>query len=383
MNVLFVSPVVPWPLTSGGRIRTFQLLRQVQLRGVQVHLRAVRDSAWTPQVDAHLAEHCASVRSFPRSPASALQHVGKAKLERWFHSEPLRGHLREALHGETFDCIHVDELFSTPSLPDELPAPLVVNHHKLDVEFAQATGASAFDLSKLRRLERRIAERTPHHIVCSVEDANRLRGRYPELDVHVVGNGADPEQLPSPASLREPGRMLFLGSLDYEPNIDAVRHFVREVLPSIRAARPDAHFAVAGSRPGEQVRALAGPGVQIIGAVNDASSEFARAAVCVVPLRIGGGSRLKIAEALALGCPLVSTTIGAEGLPVRDGEHLSLADSPDEFAAATLEALERHPDEQVRRGRELAENELTWARMAEDLEGAWRASSPSKNRTNC
>lgn len=374
MNVLCVSPVVPWPLLSGGRIRTYQLLRHLRQRGISVHLRAVRDEAWTPECDARLAEHCESVRSFPRSAAGVIERLKMPKQERWFHSNALVSHLASELQGSNFDCIQADELFIATALPKNLTAPVVVQHHKLDVEFAQATGSSALDIAKLRRLESALAARHAHHIVCSDEDAQRLAARHPALHTHVVPNGVDTHAFAlTPDALRESGRLLFVGSLDYAPNIRAVREFVRDVLPRVQAQRTDARLAIVGARPVSEVHALASKDVSVVGEVADVRTELARASVCVVPLTIGGGSRLKIAEALAAGCPIVSTTIGAEGLPVRDGEHISLADDPDAFAAACLRVLAERPIEQVARGRELAERELTWAQMAERLEATWNS----------
>jgi len=381
MDVLFLSPVPPWPPRSGGRIRTLELLKAVSNR-VRVHLCYVREpdalDAGDAAVHDALLPHCASVKSFARTAPSTLERVARPKLARWFHSAPLEQWVRSELARGAMDLVHVDEMFVHSVVPQVDPTPLVIHHHKLDVEFAQATGTSPYDLSKLRRLERAACTRTPHHILCGEPDAERLGGRAPGLTCHVVPNGVDPEHFQPTSTPRVPGRLLFLGSLDYAPNVQALEWFLNGILPRVRATRPDAHLHVVGARPSPAVHSLvaaAGEGVELLGEVEDVRPHLAEAALMVVPLRAGGGSRLKIVEALAAGCPVVSTPVGAEGLELVDGEHLSLADGEAPFAESVTRLLADPAlaAKQSSAGRERVLERNTWSALGERLQGAWRS----------
>lgn len=192
------------------------------------------------------------------------------------------------------------------------------------------------DVGRWARLERAAAASHPT-FVCSDLDRARLDGR-----THVVAN---PAPAPPPGFVRapDPARpvLLFVGSLTYDPNTDAVAHACRDILPLVRAARPDVVLRVVGRGGAAAVAALAGtPGLELVGEVDDLAPELAAAHLAVVPLRFGGGTRVKILEAFAHGLPVVATPIGAEGLPVTSGVECELAAAPDAFAAACLRLLD-------------------------------------------
>jgi glycosyltransferase involved in cell wall biosynthesis len=199
----------------------------------------------------------------------------------------------------------------------------------------------------------------------------------------LVENGVDLDHF-APVSERasNAAELLFLGSLDWYPNQDAVEYLLEEILPFLSARSPEVRLRIVGRRaPPELAKLVArSSGVELVGEVADVRPYLARARVVLVPLRIGGGSRIKILEALAMGKAVVSTTIGAEGLAVTNGVHLLLADSPEAFADSTLQLL-KSPEEQARlgiEGRKLVEGRYSWDTAAEALESAWlRVSRPS------
>ncbi len=193
--------------------------------------------------------------------------------------------------------------------------------------------------AKLRAYERDVFRRVHAVVVCSEEEAVALRDRTPGAPVWVVPNGAD-TGLPLPEIPVHPERLFFFGRLDYHPNRDAIEYFVNTILPSIRSARPGVEFHVAGADNGTVERLLAGvPGTRFHGRVPQLAPELAASAVVVVPLRVGGGTRLKILEAMAAGRPVVSSSVGAEGLQVSSGHDIILADDPAAFADAVLDLL--------------------------------------------
>jgi len=191
----------------------------------------------------------------------------------------------------------------------------------------------------MRRWEPCYAERFGRCITVSEADRRLLRTVNPRLQVDVVANGVDTKVYqPLPQEGTSPS-LLFIGKMSYRPNGDAVLYFCREILPRIRRMIGEVEMWIVGKDPLPEVRQLNGDGVYVTGRVDDVVPYYSRSTACVVPLRAGGGTRLKILEAMALGRPVVSTSVGAEGLDVVDGEHLLIADSPEQFAEKTVRLL--------------------------------------------
>jgi glycosyltransferase involved in cell wall biosynthesis len=197
---------------------------------------------------------------------------------------------------------------------------------------------------RMVRFEGEACRRFDEVIAVSTSDAEALRKAYGLSRVSVVETGVDLEYFTRPAGVATaPREIVFLGSMDWMPNQDAVRFFVSDILPRVRASVPDAVFRIVGRNPPAPIRALADAerGIEVTGSVPDVRPYLTRAAVCVVPLRVGGGTRLKIYEAMAMEVPVVSTRIGMEGLPVTDGRELLVADTPEDFAGAVVRLLEQ------------------------------------------
>ncbi|TAJ18480.1 MAG: glycosyltransferase [Planctomycetota bacterium] len=389
MDVLFASPVLPWPLDSGGRIRTYHLARNAA-RECRVHLRCVLADGQDRADVRHLAPWCASVELFERSEPGPLRTLARAKIERWFHSTALHARLREECASGRYALLHVDELLLARAVDARPAIPVVQHHHKLDADlFASTTGGRGpqrhFDLWKLRRLERASLARTRQHVFCSADDRASFEQRNGPTQAAIVANGYDPEHFGAPRAeraTREPERLLFVGSLSYEPNVNACARFVDDVLPRLVARRPRLVLDIVGRAPAPAVRALAGPNVAIHADVPDVVPFLERCAVFVVPLRIGGGTRLKIPEALALAAPVVSTSIGAQGLDLVHGEHLLLADT----GAALGDAIESLLADPARAaalgaaGRAHVERHYAWPQLAQQLVAFWRATAAAAPR---
>jgi hypothetical protein len=392
MKVLFVCPFVPWPLVNGGKIRTYHLIREASALA-EIHLRVIQEPQPAPDARSALEPWCASLEFFERSRPGRIERWKLPKLERWFHSRPLLAAVRGDLARGGFRLVHLDELLLARVVPPERSVPVLQHHHKLDtVLYGSLPGdeglARHFDLWKLRRLEAESARRYRHHLLCSQEDADLLRARYGALDCAVLPSGFDPLSFrpAAPPLARAPGELVFLGSMDYGPNVEAVRRFAREILPRIRALRPGVTFTIVGADPAPEVRALEGPGLRVTGRIEHVQPYLERASVLVVPLAIGGGTRLKIVEALALGTPVVSTTIGAQGLGLEHGQHLLLADDDEAFARAVLRLLDDPAagERLGRTGSAFVHEHYSWRRLAQELVDTWErvafqgALSPSR-----
>ena len=380
MKVLFVSPVVPWPPDAGGRIRTSELLRAVQ-GDAEVDLLCMLAPGQSPQAVEPLRARCASVRAFDRTRAGPVMRWSAPKLERWFHSRDLEAALAAGIEGGVYDLVHIDEMFLARTVPPRPGVRVCVHHHKLDTVLyeqlpARNPLAKGFDQWKLRRLEAEAARLWDQHLVCSEVDAAILRARYPNLTVGVIESGFDPDRFTPSDEPRDADRILFLGSLGYGPNVDAATMLLRELLPRLRAARPQLGVDIVGSEPAPELVALieSTPGVELSADVDDVRPYLARAGALVVPLRIGGGTRLKIVEALGMETPVVSTFMGAQGLAFRDLEHLRLAGGPEALVAALLQVL-GEPEaarDMARRGRQLALERYTWPSLGARLLEHWK-----------
>jgi sugar transferase (PEP-CTERM/EpsH1 system associated) len=225
--------------------------------------------------------------------------------------------------------------------------------------------------AKLARYEKTFLREFDAHIAVSERDRRELLAIDPSARVHVVENGVDTRLFEGVgAKPVAKDSLVFVGSMDYHANADAAREFAHKAWPLIRAARPDLRFVIVGRNPTGEVKALASlPGVEVAGSVPDVRPYYERAAAAVVPLRIGGGSRLKILEAMAAEVPVVSTRLGAEGLPTRDDVELLLADSVEGLVEPVL-AVTRDRERAARltrAGRALVLSRYDWSAVGEAM----------------
>jgi glycosyltransferase involved in cell wall biosynthesis len=255
------------------------------------------------------------------------------------------------LNQQSYEGLVADELCMTPYIELRLDLPRVIWRQKIDsVHYAEVSAARPWSIDKildwiearkLRRYERRKIPIYQGCVTCSEADAEWVRRDAPYLPVQVVPNGVDLDFFqPSGLSRAIPPILLFVGTLYYYPNIDAINYFFSEIYPRIRLTRSDVRVQIVGLNPPVSIQRLGDlPGVEVIGGVPDVRPYYKQASVFIVPLRLGGGTRLKIVEAMAMGLPVVSTSTGAEGLSVHPGEDILIADDPQAFAEEVLRLL--------------------------------------------
>jgi glycosyltransferase involved in cell wall biosynthesis len=222
----------------------------------------------------------------------------------------------------------------------------------------------------LRHLEDRLLQICDAHTVCSERERNLLLERVPNARIEVIGNGVDVDFF---SNIREssPRRsLIFVGSMDYHANIDAALYFANEVWPLVRDRRPDLEFVIVGSRPAPEILALRSqPGITVTGTVDDVRPFYGRALAVVAPVRVASGTRLKVLEAMAAGVPVISTTLGVEGLTVTAGNDVLVADAPAEMAD-TVAALDTESplwQSIARNARELVKTRYDWPIIGERL----------------
>jgi glycosyltransferase involved in cell wall biosynthesis len=267
----------------------------------------------------------------------------------------------------------------------ERPPAVFVDSHNIDFDLARQyarTGSLGrrlyyrFNWRKLRREELGTYRDADGVYLCSEADERRLLDLVPGARTAVIPNGADVEYYrPRPADPAPDDRtVLFFGLLSYVPNVDAVLHFVHDIWPRIADAHPEARCKIIGGRPPPSLLALAGPRIELTGYVSDLRPHLAAASVLVVPLRLGGGTRLKIVEGMAMGKAIVSTTLGAEGIDAVPGRDLLIEDEPGGFADAVSRLLaQRGLAARIgQAARQLAVERYAWSRAALALEGFYR-----------
>jgi len=396
MRLLWLKSDLLLPLDKGGKLRTWHLLRHLAARHEITYLAFIEPD--TPQADIDgMKQVAADVETIRRSDtrkgswrfyADAALHlldplpyaVGK------YRSAAFRRRLRQLLEQHSFDVIVCDFLFPAVNLPPRLPCAAVIFTHNVESEiwrrYAEAADAPlarwlySVQHTRMMRYEERALRRFDGVLAVSNADRSTLTEIYPgaiHSPVHVVPTGVDTEYFTAAPSQPHSRELVFTGSMDWLPNEDAMQFFCREVLPRVRETEPGAALSIVGRSPTPAVSRLAAePGVRVTGRVDDVRPYMRDAALYVVPLRIGGGTRLKIFEAMAMGKAVVSTSIGAEGLPVTDNQHLVIADGAEPFAREIVRLLRdsaaRHRLETAARA--LVVERYDWSAVAGELETA-------------
>jgi sugar transferase (PEP-CTERM/EpsH1 system associated) len=390
MRVLQFAPRVCWPLDTGAKLRNYHLARVLALRA-RVSLLAFTDHECLSDTLGEIYDQVITVaRGSAYTPAKVARGiVGKTPLPVLnYTTDSMKRALEKLLSEDDFDIVQVEGIHLMSYLPILLQArrpPIVVcDWHNIESELMQrySERESGFlrraYASKTARLmcefERRALREFDAHVTVSERDAEQLRNLNPEARIFVIENGVDTAFY----SDHEIGardvslvlRIVFVGSMDYHANIDGAINFARQVWPRVRARRPELIFTIVGKDPSAQVRELAQlPGVEVTGTVTDVRPFYREAVAAVVPLNVGGGSRLKILEAMAAGVPVVSTTLGAEGLEVRHDKNILIADTNEQLAESIINLTENEAQRQElsNAGRALVSSRYDWSSLGAGL----------------
>lgn len=360
MTILYLAHSVPYPPSKGEKIRAFHQIRELA-RAHRVHLVCgIEERDDVTGLDA-LAKLCASVQAIPigriarRLRAVRALVLGEARSASSHSSAALGRLVKQTLRSERFDVILVSSVAVAKCVQRVNNIPKALDFVDVDSELWRATAAHrAGPLSWLDRLEARrlacyeveVARCFDHAIFVSKAEARTFGHRAGDPPVAVVGNGVDLDAFaPDPAQSvpQNPPEVVFTGTMDYFPNVDAVRYFSRSILPRVRDAVPQVRLSVVGRNPTRAVRRLTREHqVSVTGWVPDVRPHLARATVAVAPLRIARGIQNKILEAMASGVPVVATSVALEGLETTDGDGVRRADDPSSFAREVV-ALLRDP----------------------------------------
>jgi len=373
------------PIDTGGKIRSYNILRQL-IRSHEVTFLSDYSGEPAPSYEADIARELPGAQTIRTdSPeAGTLGHY-LGYVRGMFRAAPfavskfadraVRSQVTAWLNERRFDVAVCDFLVATINFPRTLATPTVLFQHNVESSLWKRRASTEskpvrrlaykLEAAKMERYERREVRR--FHSIIAVSDHDRRQMlEMGASEITVVPTGVDTQKYQvSPPANANPPRIVFTGSMDWEPNIDAVNYFCCEIFPHVRRELPDSIFQIVGRKPPAIVKRLACDYVEVTGTVPSVSDYLRDATVVVVPLRAGAGTRLKIFEAMAMGKAVVSTSIGAEGLDVHDGSDVILADEPAAFANAVVRLTR---DSGLRRQYELAAarvaSQYDWSNIA-------------------
>lgn len=376
MRILWVKANKLLPMHSGGDIRSYHIARHLASRHELCffsYYAGRPDPDYERQLTEHFPGACCIGTGGPQSgPARALDYLFRLAdrapyaVSR-FKSSRVQEQLDSWFKQGRFDVAVCDFLDAAVNFPFSRIVPSVLFQHNVESEIWRRHAEMEtnpvkrsiyrMELRKILVYEKAAVQGFPHVVAVSEHDRKLMSAWVDPSRVTVVPTGVDLRQYqPGFSQDREVGPLvMFVGAMDWEPNIDAVEFFCKEVWPSVLNQVPQARFRIVGRNPDRRVQRLAGSSIEVTGQVPAIIDHLREAPVVIVPLRIGGGTRLKIYEAMAAGKAIVSTSVGAEGLDVHHGQDIILADRPKEFAEAVLMFLE---DNDVRRRYERAAAEL-------------------------
>jgi polysaccharide biosynthesis protein PslH len=396
MRLLYFSAHQVWPLTSGNRLRDYHLARQLAKRASVTFVEMCHpgEQPSSPPSDCGFEEIISLKKGVGYTPLKIFRGiVGPVPLTvlNYFQTRSAL-QLANVLTRGRFSTVQIEgsQLSKYVSVINAAPnrPPIVVDWHNIESELIWRYSENTSLWPKkmlarrtsilLQRTEMMLLERCEAHTVVSERERQKLLGRCPCAHVYVIPNGVDTHFF-SAAQISEIRRntqvpipkrnILFVGSMDYHANIDAVTWFAKEVWPEISRRHPELEFVIAGRHPSLAVRALASEQIRVTGTVEDVRPFYAAAVTVVVPLRVAGGTRLKILEAMAAGVPVVSTRLGAEGIDATHDVDLLLADRSAEIISAIEQILgsAETSSRLIRAARDLVVRRYDWATLGDEL----------------
>jgi len=392
MKILIVDGMIPYPPADGGTLRVFNLLQRLSHHHDVSLLVLYNPLVQDESAAAFLRTCCAHVELVARRERSQRDYRrrllrgalrGESLRLAAYRSEEMADRVRSLTEDESFDIMDVQRPWMAPYVEAISPAsrcrkiltlydvPYVQYRRMMWAERDRRTKLRLFYMDWLfsKRTTLKYARRFDKCVLVSALDCDVLRRAGPDLDIAVVPNGVDIGNYSPLAGPPMTPTLLFVGKMNYVPNVDGAVFFCREIFPLIKRQVPDAKLLIVGQKPDRSVQALASDDVTVTGYVESVIPYYQQSLVSVVPLRAGGGTRLKILESMALGRPVISTPLGCEGLAVTPDEDILVADTPADFAAQTVRLLR---DGELRRrliinGRRLVETTYDWEAIAQQL----------------
>jgi len=390
VRILIITNTIPYPPVSGGALRVYNLLKRISKRHevwLATHLHSPNEAKGV----LHLQKFCQKVISallYRKHPIEHIPGLIRYALARWplelkfMYSKELEQKIRYLFSKIDFNIVHIMESslgLYLRVVPQNAQCKYILTFY--DINFSQIFRIANLEQNIIKKFrlwldscmmhywEPRYTKRFDRCITVSETDRELLLRANKHLRVDVIPNGVD-TKIYRPLSYKDKSNhLLFIGAMDFLPCVDAAIYFCKKILPRIKRIISDIEFWIVGKDPVAEIMQFDGNGVHITGRVPNVVPYYRKSSVCVIPLRAGGGTRLKILEAMALGRPIVTTSIGCEGLNVIDGEHLLIADTPEQFAKKTIHLLTNKTlyERLVNNARKLVVNHYDWDKIAKHL----------------
>lgn len=390
MKILFLTPYVPYPLNNGGLIRVHHLLLNLGQKHTVTAICMEPDNEPQAKGIAYFKEQGIRIETIPvaNNQKQELKRIyqllslvsSKPYQYKQYHSDAMQKAISKHLREGSYDLLMVE--FSQMGYYEfNTDLPRYVDQHNVEYEIMHRTYQT--EKSPLRKLlafsewkkyykqEIENCEKFTACLTTSQRDAEILQQRSPGMECHVISNGVDSEFFSPDNTAIDPNMVLFTGTISYYPNTEGILWFYQKIWPLIMAKNPDATFCIAGKSPPAEIQAIADsdPAVTATGMVDDMRDYYNKSAVVVVPLRVGGGTRLKILEGMSMSKAIVSTSVGAEGIDHTDGKDILLKDTPEDFSDAVVSVMR---DANLRLklekgGRSLVEAKYDWRAITKKL----------------
>lgn len=392
MRILMLTPYLPWPLHSGGQIRTYNLLKNLAHKHDISLFSFIRDDQEREYVK-KLEPFCSKIQLFKRTKSPwALRNILLSGFTPYpflvsiYLSQSAKAALQKELTERgKYDIIHAETFYVMPNIPQtNIPTLLVeqtieyLGYQTYTLEKAKPLFKPLLyvDVAKLKFWEKVFWKRADHLVTMSEEDRQWIKRQIPSAKVSVVANGIDVEYF-NKTKTKQPlaPTVLFVGNYKWLPNVDAATYLVQEIWPLIRSKIPQAQLNIVGRDATAAIKELGQVrGVNIVGEVEDIRDALGEAHVVLVPIRNGRGTRFKILESMAAGLPVVSTSLGIEGINAEDGVHALVRDSAKGMADATVEILKNK--ELARKlafnARKLVTKQFNWEKISADLDDVYQ-----------
>ncbi|MHB0999872.1 MAG: glycosyltransferase family 4 protein [Armatimonadota bacterium] len=391
MKILFLTQISPYPPSNGGAIKTYNILKGL---GSKHDIRLLMFIRRDEELDSipHLSTFCRSVHTcmIKRSGAKNILHAVHSILTNnsfiiTRDSHPgMKEKIIDLLEWKP-DIIYADHLQMFQFVPQPAPCPVVLDNHNVEWRIIERFASTArspaqrifasSEWKRLRDYEINACKTAGLVLTVTAQDREILESNgVPSGKVLDLPIGVDTERFKQIDLQPESSKILSIGTMSWPPNIDSINYFISTIYPMIRREKPDTTFTIAGANPPAEIVSIGqkDKSVNVTGYIDDIMTVAEDTAVFVVPLRIGSGMRVKILDAMALGLPIVTTSIGCEGIAVNDGEHLLMADTPDDFAKSVLRIL-HDPSLRSRlgtAGRSLVEQQYSWPPIIDKLDKA-------------
>ena len=391
MRILFLSPRQSWPAVSGAKLRDYFFAKALGERARLSYAFFSDRGGEAPTLKEY--PFCERLTAIPAPAMYTPGKVLRGMFGRWplpvvnYTSREMADAVREIAR-EPFDFAHLDSMHMA-GYADSIPgARIVYNWHNIESELMSRYAAGAPSLARriygeltarrLASLEKELLGSAFGHLVCSQREKDQLLDIVPGARIAVIENGVDAGAFSgiTTGSGEERKRLIFVGSMSYHANIDAAVWFTRAIWPSIHRQFPELRLTLVGSNPAPAVMALQDGSVEVTGTVPSVVPYYEDALAAIVPLRSGAGTRLKILEAMAAGVPVISTTLGAEGLAVSPGENILIADCPEKWIeslkSVSEAGSEARRDAIAAAGRELVRSRYDWEVLGTKLFATYR-----------